>query len=499
MFKRIAEAIRKRPIIGWAIFFVTLVGVFLLGLLAASITERRAEIATIVANRIDEIEPMDPRSENYKNNFRREYNTWRKTQEMDFRSKHNGNQVTDVLAERPEMVILWAGYAFAKDYNAPRGHMYAIIDNRNTLRTGTPTKEGDGPQPAACWVCKSPDVPRVMHEQGIEGFYSHKWGDLGTEIVNPVGCATCHDSETMNLNISQPALIEAYQSMGKDIEKATPQEMRSLVCAQCHVEYYFAGDQKVVTFPWKEGMSVEEIEAYYDAFEFTDWVHGLSKAPMLKAQHPDYEVFLLGTHSQRGVSCADCHMPYNSEGGIKYSDHQIMSPLKKVDKTCQVCHRDSEEKLINYVYEIQDKANEIRNRVEVELSKAHLLAKVAWDHGASEQEMEKTLQLLRQSQWRWDFAVATHGGSFHAPIEIQRILAHSLDRAMQAQLEVQQVLFAHHVTDVTLPDISTKEKAQTFLGLDIPKERKAKDEWINTVVPQWIEDAKQHDKIVAER
>ena len=280
MFNRIAEAIRKRPIIGWAIFFVTLVGVFLLGLLAASITERRAEIATIVANRIDEIEPMDPRSENYKNNFRREYNTWRKTQEMDFRSKHNGNQVTDVLAERPEMVILWAGYAFAKDYNAPRGHMYAIIDNRNSLRTGTPTKEGDGPQPAACWVCKSPDVPRVMHEQGIEGFYSHKWGDLGTEIVNPVGCATCHDSETMNLNISQPALIEAYQSMGKDIEKATPQEMRSLVCAQCHVEYYFAGDQKVVTFPWKEGMSVEEIEAYYDAFEFTDWVHGLSKAPM---------------------------------------------------------------------------------------------------------------------------------------------------------------------------------------------------------------------------
>ena len=499
MFKKIAEAIRKKPLIGWAIFFVTLVGVFLLGLLAASITERRAEIATIVANRIDEIEPNDPRSENYKNNFRREYDAWKKTQEMDFRSKYNGNQMTDILAERPEMVILWAGYAFAKDYNAPRGHMYALIDNRNTLRTGTPMEKGDGPQPAACWVCKSPDVPRVMREQGIDGFYRHQWGDLGAEIVNPVGCATCHDSETMNLHISQPALIEAYQSMGKDIEQTTPQERRSLVCAQCHVEYYFAGDQKVVTFPWKEGMTVEDIEAYYDAFEFTDWQHGLSRAPMLKAQHPDYEVFLLGTHSQRGISCADCHMPYISEGGIKYSDHQIMSPLKKIDKTCQVCHRDSEEQLRNYVYDIQDKANEIRNRVEVELSKAHLLAKVAWDNGATEKEMEKTLQLLRQSQWRWDFAVATHGGSFHAPVEIQRILAHSLDRALQAQLEVQKVLFAYGVTEVTLPDVSTKEKAQQFLGLDIPEEKKKKEEWINTIVPKWLEEARLNDRIIAER
>ncbi len=246
-------------------------------------------------------------------------------------------------------------------------------------------------------------------------------------------------------------------------------------------------------------MTVEDIEAYYDAIEFTDWQHGLSKAPMLKAQHPDYEVFLLGTHSQRGISCADCHMPYTSEGGIKYSDHQIMSPLKKIDKTCQVCHRDSEEKLRNYVYDIQDKANEIRNRVEVELSKAHLLAKVAWDNGATESEMDKTLDLLRQSQWRWDFAVATHGGSFHAPVEIQRILAHSLDRALQAQLEIQKILYARGVTEVTLPDVSTKEKAQQYLGLDIPEERKKKEEWINTVVPKWLEDARLNDKIIAER
>lgn len=499
MLKKLAEVIRKKPMIGWGIFLASMVAVFLLGLLAASITERRAEIATIVANRIDQIEPGDTRSENYKNNFRREYDTWKKTQEMDFRSKYNGNAEHDVLAERPEMVILWAGYAFSKDYKAPRGHMHALEDNRNTLRTGTPENPGDGPQPAACWVCKSPDVPKYMHDHGIEEFYTHQWGDLGSEIVNPVGCAMCHNSETMNLQISQPSLIQAFSDMGKDITKATPQEMRSLVCAQCHVEYYFAGTQKVVTFPWKDGMTMEDMEKYYDEIEFTDWTHGLSKAPMLKAQHPDYEVFLLGTHAQRGLSCADCHMPYKSEGGIKYSDHQIMSPLKNVANTCQVCHRDSEENLIKYVTDIQDKANEIRNRIETELSKAHIMAKKAWDSGATDAEMKNTLQLLRQAQWRWDFAVATHGGSFHAPIEIQRILAHSLDRSLQAQLEVQKVLFAHNITDVAMPDISSKDKAQEYIGLDMKKEVEKKEKWIETVVPKWLEEAKQKGKLIAEK
>lgn len=499
MLKKLAEAIRNKPIIGWSIFAVTMVAVFLLGLLAASITERRAEIATIAANRIDVIETGDTRSENYKNNFRREYDTWKKTQEMDFRSKYNGNEMQDVLEDRPAMVILWAGYAFSKDYNAPRGHMYALDDNRNTLRTGTPEQEGDGPQPAACWVCKSPDVPRYMNEHGIDEFYMHQWGDLGSEIVNPVGCATCHNSETMNLQISQPSLIQAFHDMGRNIDDVTPQEMRSLVCAQCHVEYYFKGDSKVVTFPWKDGMTVEDMEKYYDEIAFTDWTHKLSKAPMLKAQHPDYEVFLLGTHAQRGLSCADCHMPYKSEGGIKYSDHQIMSPLKNIANTCQVCHRDSEEKLLQYVYDIQDKANEIRNRVETELSKAHILAKNAWDNGATEAEMQNTLQLLRQAQWRWDFAVATHGGSFHAPIEIQRILAHSLDRSLQAQLEVQKVLFAHGVTDVAMPDLTTKAKAQEYIGLDMKKEIEKKEEWKKTVVPKWLEEAKQKGRLIAEK
>ena len=418
------------------------------------------------------------------------------TADTSFKSLYNGNQAVDVLEARPEMVILWAGYAFSKDYSTPRGHMHAIEDMRNTLRVGAPMTENEGPQPATCWTCKSPDVPRMMQAMGVDNFYKGKWASLGKEIMNPIGCADCHEPENMNLHISRPALIEAFQRQGKDITKATQQEMRSLVCAQCHVEYYFKGDGKYLTFPWDKGSTVEDMEAYYDEAGFSDYTHKLSRAPILKAQHPDYEISQMGIHAQRGVSCADCHMPYKSEGGVKYSDHHIQSPLAMIDRTCQVCHRESEETLRNNVYERQNKANEMRNRLETELAKAHIEAKFAWDKGATEDQMKDVLKLIRQAQWRWDFGVASHGGAFHAPQEIQRILGNGLDKAMQARLATAKVLAKLGYTDdVPMPDFSTKEKAQQYIGLDMAAERTAKEKFLNTIVPQWVKEAQENNRL----
>ena len=492
---KISELIREKPMIGWGIFGALMAGVFLLGLLAASVTERRAEIATLYNNKKVAIEGINPHSAEWGLNYPREYSTWLKTGEMDFSSKHLGNRPEDVLASRPAMVVLWAGYAFSRDYSAPRGHMYTIDDMRSTLRTGTPANGQGDLQPATCWTCKSPDVPRLMQEKGIEQFYAAKWSEFGAEVVNPLGCADCHDPKTMNLTITRPALIEAFDRQGRNIAEATPQEMRSLVCAQCHVEYYFQGDGKYLTFPWDGGMTMEAMEDYYDNAAYADWTHALSKAPMLKAQHPDYELFLLGAHGQRGLACADCHMPYISEGGIKYSNHQVMSPLENISSTCQTCHRDTEENLRRYVYDHQDKVLEIRDRVEAELAKAHIMAKMAWDEGATEAEMAPALALLRQAQWRWDFGVASHGASFHAPVETQRILAHSLDRSFSAQIELQRVLFAHGVIDPQMPDISTKAKAQAFIGLDMKKLQNEKDRWIKTVVPRWVQEAERNGRV----
>ncbi|MCD7973749.1 MAG: ammonia-forming cytochrome c nitrite reductase subunit c552 [Candidatus Azobacteroides sp.] len=184
-------------------------------------------------------------------------------------------------------------------------------------------------------------------------------------------------------------------------------------------------------------------------------------------------------------------------GSVKYSNRLITSPLKNINNTCQTCHRDSEENLRNYVYQYQDKALEIRDRVEKELSKAHIMAKTAWEKGATESQMTKTMKLLRQAQWRWDFAVASHGASFHAPVETQRILAHSLDKTMLAQLELQKVLFSYGITEVEFPDLSTKDNAQAYIGLDMQKLKENKEEWIKTVVPEWIEEAKKNGRLTA--
>lgn len=477
---------------GWLLFGGSMVVVFILGLLVSSLLERRAEVVSIFNNRKTPMEGIVSENSKFASDFPREYETWKQTADTTFKSEFNSSQAVDVLAQRPNMVILWAGYSFSWDYATPRGHQHAVEDVRRTLRTGAPgVTEGKQPQPGTCWTCKGPDVPRVMKEQGLANFYKAPWSKWGDQIMNSVGCSDCHDSKTMDLKPARPALYEAWQRVGKDVNKATHQEMRSLVCAQCHTEYYFKGDGQYLTFPQDSGITVEAMEKYYDAMNYKDYTHALSRAPILKAQHPGYEVHQMGIHGQRGVSCADCHMPYMSKGGVKYTDHHIMSPLANIERTCQTCHRQSAETLRQNVYERQRKCNEIRNRVENELATAHIEAKFAWDKGATEAEMKPVLDLLRKSQWRWDFAVASHGAAFHAPQEITRILSHSLDFANQARLKVAKVLARHGYTaDVPMPDISTKAKAQAYIGLDMKQREADKEKFLNTVVPQWIKKAK---------
>lgn len=469
---------------------------FGLGLLANSIIQRRAE-SKVLSYQANNLTPFESVNEKWEEFYPREYQSWKMTSDTTFKSKYHSSNIVDLLEERPEMVILWAGYAFSKDYGTPRGHYYAIQDVYHTLRTGAPSDTSKGPQPGSCWTCKSPDVPRMMNQVGIEKFYGSKWADFGSDVVNSIGCADCHDSKTMNLTITRPALVEAFQRRGKDIRQATQQEMRSLVCAQCHVEYYFKGDNKYVTFPWDKGMNADDIEKYYDTVQFADYVHKLSRTPIIKAQHPDYEVFELGIHAQRGVSCADCHMPYKSQGGIKYTDHHISSPLANINNTCQVCHRESEAVLAKNVYDRQDYVYNLRNRLEKQLAKVHLMAKFAWDNGAQEAEMKPILQLIRKSQWRWDFITASHGAAFHAPIESQRVLGDGMYYAMQAEQGINDWILKKGVTaKFVMPDISTKAKAQQYIGLDIPKEKAAKEKFLKDVVPQWLQKAKEKGLLI---
>ena len=484
----------------WILFTITVIVVFLLGLLAANIIDRKNEARFAYTPQV-EIGENEPRNKVWGENFQKQYQSFLQTSDTSFASYQGGSKMRDLLEEDPRLVILFAGYGFSKDYNQARGHYYAIEDLHNTLRTGAPKGKGDGPMPATCWTCKGPDVPRLMNEIGIVEFYNGKWADKGSEIVNPIGCADCHDPKSMKLKVTRPALIEAFESMGKDINKVTHQEMRSLVCAQCHVEYYFNKNlpkkegTPYLVLPWKNGMSVEEMEAYYDSIAFADWIHPLSKTPIIKAQHPGYEIFTTGIHADRGVSCADCHMPYKSEGGQKFTDHHIQSPLNNVANSCQVCHRQEKSKLIDNVYSRQVKATENRIRLEDLLVKAHIEAKKAWELGASDKQMKDALQDIRHAQWRWDYSAASHGASFHSPIEVARVIASGLDIGQQARVKLARVLAdLGHNKPVSMPDITTKEKAQQYIGWDMEKLRREKNEFKSTLVPKWLEEAKQREK-----
>lgn len=490
--KSINQRIKEKPMLGWLLFLVTVVVVVLLAIFATSIFERKNE-AFYTIQMVKPIADDEARNEVWGESFPREYETYRKTLETNFASKHGGAIMTDYLEKYPELVVMWAGYGFSKDYNQGRGHGYAIEDIRNTLRTGGNV---NSPMPATCWTCKSPDVPRVMEKVGIAEFYKGTWKEKGHDIVNPIGCGDCHDNKTMALKISRPALVEAFERQGKKMEDFSRQEMRSLVCAQCHVEYFFDKEKHdgvpYLTFPWDKGFSADDMEKYYDEIEFSDWTHKLSRTPMLKAQHPDYELFMTGVHAKRGVSCSDCHMPYKSEGGVKFTDHHIQSPLANIANSCQVCHREETTTLLKDVYERQDKIEELRRIAEKGLAAAHLEAKIAWDNRATEAEMKPILTLIRHAQWRWDWVAAANALGFHSPVEAMRVLGTSIDKVGEARKELALVLVKKGLSyPVKLPDISTKAKAQAVIGLDMEKLKADKADLLKTTAVEWDKKAKE--------
>jgi nitrite reductase (cytochrome c-552) len=491
MMRSISERIVENPKLGWILFFATVVFVVLLAMFATSIFERKNE-AYYTLQMVKPIPDGESRNEVWGENFPRQYESYRKTLETDFASKHGGSVMRDYLEQYPELVVMWAGYSFSKDYNQGRGHANSVEDIRNTLRTGGVTSD---PMPATCWTCKSPDVPRMMEKVGVDEFYKGTWKEKGHDIINPIGCGDCHDNNTMGLKISRPALVEALERQGKNIEDFSRQEMRSLICAQCHVEYYF--DEKghdgvpYLTFPWDNGFSADDMERYYDEYGFVDWTHKLSRTPMLKAQHPDYELFMTGVHAKRGVSCADCHMPYRSEGGVKFTDHHVQSPLANVANSCQVCHREETMSLIQDVYERQDKLEELRHIAESNLAAAHLEAKYAWDNGATEDQMKQALIHIRHGQWRWDWVAAANALGFHSPVEAMRVIGTSIEKAKEARKEIAIVIVKLGKNyPIELPDISTKEKAQQVIGLDMNYLLKDKEDFLKSTASDWDKKAK---------
>ena len=254
-------------------------------------------------------------------NFPNEYSSMLQTAANATSTKYGGSAKLSYLPLYPCLVILFAGFSFSMDYNQPRGHQDILIDVRATKRVTATTH-------ATCYSCKSSDNPTLWAQMGMTAYESKLFSAMTSSITDPIGCANCHEAGTMRLVITNPAVDAALKAEGIDWRTYTRQQMRSLVCANCHVDYFFSGPNKVLTVPWADGTSVEDILKYENSINFTEWTYPGAGTPMLKARHPDYELYTAGsTHFNAGVSCAECHMPYIRDGAMKYSDHDIMSPI----------------------------------------------------------------------------------------------------------------------------------------------------------------------------
>jgi nitrite reductase (cytochrome c-552) len=345
------------------------------------------------------------------------------------------------LEEDPRLRTMWAGYAFAKDFREERGHAYMLEDQTLTERQIVVQ------QPGTCMHCHaSVYVPYKKLGGGdlIKGFEAMnrmKYQEARKLVEHPVACIDCHDPGTMALRVTRPGFIEGIQKVKADQgvknydvnRDATRQEMRAYVCGQCHVEYYFKGPEKRLTYPWDNGLRADEILAYYEEDGFRDWVHAESGAPALKAQHPEFELWNQGVHARSGVACADCHMPYQRTGAMKVSDHHVRSPLLNINRACQTCHRWSEEELRARVHTIQDRTFQVRNITMDALMALIADIKAAREAGASDADLENARRHQRRAQFLLDFIEAENSMGFHADQEAVRVLALSIDETRRGQ------------------------------------------------------------------
>lgn len=390
-------------------------------------------------------------------NFPMHYDSYKRTVDQT-QTKHGGSEAhpriptptdprTQVsqsrLDEDPRLKTMWAGYAFATDFREERGHAYMLVDQTYTERQNV-TK-----QPGACLNCHASTF-RLMSELGngdlTRGFHAmnaQPYFEVRSKVQHPVSCIDCHDPKSMELRITRPAFMKGIREykasqgiQNYDVNRqATHQEKRTYVCAQCHVEYYFKGPAKELTYPWSKGLKGDEILAYYKENGHKDWVHQQTGAPALKAQHPEFEMWSQGIHARSGVSCTDCHMPFQRVGAQKLTDHHVRSPLLNLQRACQTCHRLPEEELKARVELIQGRTYQLRN---IAMDALIDLIMDIEPHSNSQNAtwVDRARNYQREAQFLLDFVEAENSLGFHAPQEAARLLGLSIDLSRKGQKEI---------------------------------------------------------------
>ncbi|MBL7115003.1 MAG: ammonia-forming cytochrome c nitrite reductase subunit c552 [Kiritimatiellae bacterium] len=436
-----------------------------------NVAERKSEARNPYV-RLVEVTEDDTDPAKWGKNWPKQYDSYKRTA-LATRTRFGGHGGSEALPEEkierdPWLKRMFLGYAFSIDYRDRRGHAYMLSDQEITKRQ---TKAQWG----SCMHCHASIMPvyRALGDGdalvGMNKTHAMPYAELNKMVHDmghghPVSCVDCHDPKTMHVRVTRPAFIVGMQRLAESDapvpaipsiaiwrkssrskpydpnEDGTRNEMRSFVCGQCHVEYYCSKDFPL-TFPWSNGLKMEDLEKEWDETKlssgsrFFDYKHKESGAEILKAQHPEFELWSQGIHARSGVACADCHMPYMRDGASKVSDHWVRSPLLNVNRACQTCHHFPESELLARVDSIQGKNFDLLQRGGAALMALLDAVKEARDAGATAEQLKPALELQRKAQWRLDYIAAENSMGFHAPQEASRILAEAVDYARQGQVE----------------------------------------------------------------
>jgi nitrite reductase (cytochrome c-552) len=508
--------------------------------LLVNIAERK-EQARHAYVKLAEVTENDVDAAKWGNNWPREYDGYKRTAEPTSTKyggaagASEGKPAPQKAARDPWLTRIFAGYLFAVDFRDRRGHAFMLFDQEATKRN----LPAEAKQSGNCLHCHGSIMPlyrklgkeaapeKSAEEQVQAGLVkvselsywdAHKQlADLSGGKAHPVSCVDCHEPQSMEVRVTRPAFITGMQKLAASTadvplpsvdrwrkgNRAKPydpnldgtrQEKRAYVCGQCHVEY-FCGKGMTIFFPWGEGLKVEQMQRLYDGTmvkgkRFKDWTHAETGFEVIKAQHPEFEMWSQGIHARSGVACADCHMPYMREGAQKISDHWVRSPLLQPNRACAGCHPYNDDELKARVLAIQDRhfalmtqagkaavdmidaivtvrkpydenhraaatarAKETLEKQEAFLKlakeeqekklaaevKANLLA--AWRETVEKTPALKEMEeLQRGAQWRLDLVAAENSMGFHAPQEMARVLGESIDLSRQAQVKAAQAV-----------------------------------------------------------
>ena len=487
---------------------VAAIGVFLLN---SDISAKKAQTFSVASSNLIKLSDDNPDFAVWGKNFPDYLDMYMQMKDSTYTATNfAGSYPYSKLNRYPQLTMFWDGYAFKFDYNQNRSHYYTQIDQMETLRNNKEFLNSHGltkfsGQPGACMNCHTGNLQNLVKKLGWVEFNTMKYWTIIKTMEGPNNvhgkkmgstCADCHNPDDMSLRVTRPAAINSLVSRGYEKDekygvKASRQEMRSLVCMQCHVEYYNQPTGKKVTikaetnyqeidqlkdgnklvnkevdgiellYPWKmwkkgEPFKIEMFDDYYESVRDSfpnDFIHAQTKAQIIKIQHPEAELYSGSVHAQNGVSCTDCHMPYIRKGAKKVTNHFIASPLLDVNSACKSCHTQSEDYLKQQVFQIQTStAYNIRSAeyavvslikdistLREELAKKDEFAKIADKNErekAISQAIKPILELHRKSQIRADFVNAENSSGFHNPREANKIALQGVKFAKDGQLLV---------------------------------------------------------------